>query len=129
MAASSGFDAGGDGKTPLRAIDTHRAAHGEGCLASITERHKLVAVHSGGALMTSPIVAQKSPYPIEVKSSETYYWCACGRSKKQPFCDGSHAGTRFLPKPYRPEKDGTAWFCGCKHSQKSPLCDGSHARI
>jgi CDGSH iron-sulfur domain-containing protein 3 len=79
--------------------------------------------------MTSPIAAQKSPYPIEVKSSQTYYWCACGRSKRQPFCDGSHAGTNFLPKPYRPEKDGTAWFCGCKHSQRSPLCDGSHARI
>jgi len=79
--------------------------------------------------MTIPVVAQKSPYPIEVKSSQTYFWCACGRSKKQPFCDGSHSGTSFLPKPYRSEKDGTAWFCGCKHSQKSPLCDGSHARI
>jgi CDGSH-type Zn-finger protein len=76
--------------------------------------------------MTSPMVAQKSPYPIEVKSGRIYYWCACGRSNKQPFCDGFHSGTSFLPKPYRPEKDGTAWFCGCKHSQKSPLCDGAH---
>jgi CDGSH iron-sulfur domain-containing protein 3 len=79
--------------------------------------------------MISPTVAQKSPYPIEVKSGQIYYWCACGRSNKQPFCDGSHSGTSFLPKPYRAEKDGTAWFCGCKHSQKSPFCDGSNARI
>jgi CDGSH iron-sulfur domain-containing protein 3 len=79
--------------------------------------------------MTSPIVAQKSPYPIEVKSSQIYYWCACARSNKQPFCDGSHSGTSFLPKPCRPEKDGTAWFCGCKHSQTSPRCDGSHMRM
>jgi len=79
--------------------------------------------------MTSPIAAQKSPYPIEVKSSQTYHWCACGRSKKQPFGDGSCAATSFLAKAYRAEKDGIAWFCGCKHGQRSPLCDGSHARI
>jgi len=79
--------------------------------------------------MSGPVVAQKAPYSVDVKAGQTYYWCACGQSKKQPFCDGSHKDTTFSPKPYKAEQDGTAWFCGCKHSQKSPLCDGSHKAL
>lgn len=76
-----------------------------------------------------PIVAQKAPYPVEVEAGKTYFWCACGRSKKQPFCDGSHKDTGLTPQKHTAEKDGKLFFCGCKATGKSPLCDGSHARL
>ena len=79
--------------------------------------------------MSEPIIAQKSPFPVKVEAGKTYHWCACGRSKGQPFCDGSHKGSEFTPRPYTAEKDGTVFFCGCKHSGKGALCDGSHARL
>lgn len=79
--------------------------------------------------MNQPNIAQKSPYPVTVQAGKTYYWCACGNSKQQPFCDGSHRGSGFAPKPYTAEKDGTVYFCGCKHSQKGVCCDGSHAKL
>lgn len=74
----------------------------------------------------TPEIAQKAPYPVEVENGKTYFWCACGKSAKQPFCDGSHKGTSFSPVKYTAEKDGKVFFCGCKDSAKSPLCDGSH---
>ncbi len=73
-----------------------------------------------------PAIAQKSPYATPVEAGKTYYWCACGKSAKQPFCDGSHKSTSFEPVAYTADKSGTAYFCGCKRSGKSPLCDGSH---
>ena len=76
--------------------------------------------------MTNPDIAQKAPYPVEVKVGDKYFWCACGKSANQPFCDGSHTGTEFLPKPYAADEDGTLYFCGCKHSKGAPLCDGTH---
>ena len=76
--------------------------------------------------MTQPIVAQKAPYPVEVEAGKAYFWCACGLSKTQPFCDGSHAGTDIVPTPFRAKADGTVYFCGCKATGKAPLCDGSH---
>lgn len=79
--------------------------------------------------MAEPVVAQKSPYGVEVEAGKAYFWCACGRSRTQPFCDGSHAGTEFAPVPYRAKADGTLWFCGCKATGKAPLCDGSHNRL
>ena len=75
------------------------------------------------------VIAQKAPYPVDVEAGKTYYWCACGRSKTQPFCDGSHQGTSFSPLPYKAEKSGTVYFCGCKHSKNPPLCDGSHNKL
>ncbi|MCB1954862.1 MAG: CDGSH iron-sulfur domain-containing protein [Rhodocyclaceae bacterium] len=77
----------------------------------------------------SPVVAQKSPYAVEVEAGKTYYWCACGRSKSQPFCDGSHAGTSFEPVAHVAPTSGTAYFCGCKHSAGAPLCDGAHSKL
>jgi CDGSH-type Zn-finger protein len=74
----------------------------------------------------TPIIAQKSPYPVEVTAGKTYFWCACGRSAKQPFCDGSHKETSFAPVKYEAHADKKVFFCGCKTSGKSPLCDGSH---
>ncbi len=74
----------------------------------------------------SPIIAQKAPYPVEVEEGKSYFWCACGRSKNQPFCDGSHKGTGFSPVKYTAETNKKVFFCGCKHSKNPPLCDGSH---
>ncbi|MDJ0608733.1 MAG: CDGSH iron-sulfur domain-containing protein [Kiloniellales bacterium] len=76
--------------------------------------------------MTEPIPAQKAPFKVSVEAGRKYFWCACGLSKKQPFCDGSHTGTDLAPVLYQPEKSEDVWFCGCKASGRKPLCDGSH---
>ena len=75
------------------------------------------------------VVAQKAPFKVDLVDGKTYYWCACGRSNNQPFCDGSHQGTGFEPLAYKADKTGTAFLCGCKHSKKKPLCDGTHQTI
>ena len=72
------------------------------------------------------IIAEKSPFAVKLVEGETYYWCACGRSKNQPFCDGSHQGTAFEPVAFTAEKTGTAYLCGCKRTANRPLCDGTH---
>jgi len=74
-------------------------------------------------------IAQKAPYPVEVEAGETYYWCACGHSKNQPFCDGSHQGTGFEPVAFTAEKSETAYLCGCKRTANKPLCDGTHTSL
>jgi CDGSH-type Zn-finger protein len=79
--------------------------------------------------MNSPDIPQKAPYPVEVEAGKSYWWCACGKSKTQPFCDGSHKGSPFAPVEYKAEKSEKVWFCGCKHSASKPLCDGSHKRL
>ena len=79
--------------------------------------------------MSQPIISRKSPLPVAVEAGKTYYWCSCGKSEGQPFCDGSHKGSEFAPTPYKAEKDGTVYFCGCKHSGNGALCDGSHKRL
>jgi CDGSH-type Zn-finger protein len=79
--------------------------------------------------MSTPKISQKSPYPVEVTSGSKYFWCACGKSAKQPFCDGSHEGTDFTPLKYQATEDKTLYFCGCKHTAGAPLCDGSHNKL
>jgi CDGSH-type Zn-finger protein len=79
--------------------------------------------------MADAIPAQKAPYPVVVEAGKVYFWCTCGRSKTQPFCDGSHKGTGLSPQQYRAEKSGQVFFCGCKASGNKPLCDGSHNRL
>lgn len=79
--------------------------------------------------MSEPVIAQKGPYPVQVEASKTYYWCACGRSKNQPFCDGSHKGTEFTPIKFEATELETVYFCGCKHSANKPFCDGTHAKL
>ncbi len=79
--------------------------------------------------MADPIVAQEVPYMFEVEAGRNYLWCACGRSKKQPICDGSHSGTGITPIIYEAEATKTVLFCGCKASRKKPICDGSHNRL
>lgn len=75
-----------------------------------------------------PVVAQRGPYRLEMDPG-TYWWCACGRSRTQPFCDGSHAGTSFQPKEVRIEARGVVGWCGCKRSQRGARCDGSHRML
>ena len=79
--------------------------------------------------MSTPIVAQKSSFPKEVEEGRSYFWCTCGKSSKQPLCDGSHKRTDFTPLKYTAEKTGKVFFCGCKHSQNGALCDGSHSKL
>lgn len=75
--------------------------------------------------MADPKVAQKAPFGMELEP-KTYYWCACGQSSNQPFCDGSHKGTDFTPKAFEISEKKQYWLCGCKHSKNSPFCDGTH---
>lgn len=77
--------------------------------------------------MDKAVVAQSSPYGVEVEEGKVYAWCSCGRSASQPFCDGSHEGTDFSPLTYKAEKTETVFFCGCKKTKNQPLCDGSHS--
>ena len=79
--------------------------------------------------MTTPDIAQKAPYAVDVEEGKDYWWCACGLSKSQPFCDGSHKGTGLAPMKYSVEKSGDYWLCDCKHSSKKPLCDGTHKTL
>ncbi|MBI4858364.1 MAG: CDGSH iron-sulfur domain-containing protein [Acetobacterium woodii] len=74
-------------------------------------------------------VAGKEPIGVEVKAGETYYWCACGRSSNQPFCDGSHEGTSFKPLAFTAEKDDTVYLCVCKQTKNPPYCDGTHKTL
>lgn len=77
----------------------------------------------------TPKIARNAPFPIEVEEGKTYFWCACGQSQKQPFCDGAHKGSTFSPVKYTAEKTGRVFFCGCKHSANPPLCDGAHKSL
>jgi len=79
--------------------------------------------------MTDPIIAKTAPFPVEVVAGNTYFWCSCGKSAQQPFCDGSHKGSSFAPVKYVAKEASTVYFCGCKHSGSPPLCDGSHQKL
>lgn len=73
-----------------------------------------------------PVVAQLNPYPVELEEGTKYHWCRCGRSRKQPFCDGSHEGTGIEPMEFEVPKSGTYNLCGCKQCDDEPFCDGTH---
>ena len=79
--------------------------------------------------MPEPKIAQKSPYPVEVEAGKSYFWCACGLSVNQPFCDGSHKGSGFTPVKFEATESKTVYFCGCKHTAHPVMCDGSHAKL
>jgi CDGSH-type Zn-finger protein len=79
--------------------------------------------------MGEPIRASDTPYAVEVEAGQSYFWCACGRSKAQPFCDGSHKGIDFTPVKYEAIESEKVFFCGCKCTESQPMCDGSHKNI
>jgi len=76
--------------------------------------------------VTAPVIARLKPYLVDVREGKTYFWCACGLSKKQPFCDGSHKITEFEPLRWKATESGEKLFCACKHTKAEPFCDGSH---
>jgi CDGSH-type Zn-finger protein/mannose-6-phosphate isomerase-like protein (cupin superfamily) len=77
----------------------------------------------------APLIAHRKGFYYEVKAGKRYLWCACGRSRSQPFCDGSHAGTEFLPIAFKAERDEDVIFCGCKQTGTGPFCDGAHSNL
>lgn len=78
--------------------------------------------------MNEPRVPQTDPYVMDMKPGK-YAWCACGESKNQPFCDGSHKGTGFTPVVVEIKENQPVAWCGCKHSEGKPYCDGTHASL
>ncbi len=79
--------------------------------------------------MDEPIVAKAAPMAVEVEAGKKYFWCSCGRSASQPFCDGAHKNTAFTPVEYQAAEDTTVYFCCCKHTAAAPMCDGAHKNI
>lgn len=78
--------------------------------------------------MTQPVCTQKSPYAVELEAGD-HYWCACGLSKNQPFCDGSHEGTGITPVKFTVTGKETRYLCGCRATGNQPFCDGTHERL
>ena len=78
--------------------------------------------------MSEPVIADKKPVVLELESG-TYYWCSCGQSSQQPFCDGSHKGTEFTPLAFEVTEKKTVALCNCKYTANTPFCDGAHAKL
>ena len=79
--------------------------------------------------MAAPVIAQPKPFLVTVEGGRTYFWCACGRSATQPFCDGSHLGTGHTPRKFVASRTEEVLLCGCKHSGAAPFCDGAHTNL
>jgi len=79
--------------------------------------------------MSNPLVAANSPAQVDLKAGDKYAFCVCGRSRNQPFCDGSHKGTGLAPLVFTAESDGPAWLCRCKQTGSAPFCDGTHQGV
>ena len=78
--------------------------------------------------MNNPDIPQKKPYVMQVEAGN-YFYCTCGKSTRQPYCDGSHKGSEFRPMKVEIEEPKTVAWCGCKHSAGKPFCDGNHAKL
>ena len=78
--------------------------------------------------MSEPVIANKFPYVSDLEAGE-YWWCSCGKSKNQPFCDGSHKGSEFNPVKFELTEKTKVFLCGCKHTATPPFCDGTHKNL
>lgn len=78
--------------------------------------------------MSEPVIADKKPAVLELEAG-TYYWCKCGKSAKQPFCDGAHQGTDFAPMAFEISETKKVALCNCKHTDGPPFCDGAHTKL
>ncbi len=78
--------------------------------------------------MAEPTVAQKAPYAAELAPGD-YWWCKCGMSQRQPFCDGAHKGSEFAPMKFTLAEAQKVWLCGCKQTATAPFCDGAHKKL
>lgn len=76
--------------------------------------------------MTTPI---NKPQLVELDANQNYFWCSCGKSQKQPYCDGAHKGSDFKPQKFSPSQSGDFYLCQCKKTQTPPYCDGSHKQL
>ncbi len=79
--------------------------------------------------MAEPVIAQQAPFGVDVTAGEEYWWCACGRSATQPYCDGSHKDTGFKPVMFKAAETKRVFLCGCKKTGKTPFCDGTHNKL
>ncbi len=79
--------------------------------------------------MSKPTRVSDTPYATDVESGKSYFWCSCGKSNSQPFCDGSHNGSDFTPVKFIATETKKVFFCGCKSTKSQPMCDGSHQEI
>ena len=79
--------------------------------------------------MTDPVIVQKAPMPVEVEEGKNYFWCSCGKSANQPFCNGSHKNTQMTPIKFAALVSQKVFFCGCKKSLKPPLCGGTRFKL
>lgn len=79
--------------------------------------------------MATPHIAARAPIAVDVEAGKTYWWCACGLSRTQPFCDGSHKGSTFTPVQWQAATSEKKWFCACKQTATAPFCDGTHKKL
>ena len=79
--------------------------------------------------MSKPTIAAKHPFKVAVEEGKKYFWCSCGESKAQPFCDGAHKGSGMKPVVFSATESKVIYFCGCKHSAKVEICDGAHNKL
>lgn len=107
-----------------------------GCLQTFRRPQLLLLPASSSTVQqrlqsTEVIAAARIPYRVKLKAGKRYAWCACGHSKKQPFCDGAHRAKAPSIEPLRftPEKDRTVFLCACKQTRNGPYCDGSHLKV
>ncbi len=76
--------------------------------------------------MSDPVRASDTPFAVDLEAGKSYFWCACGKSANQPFCDGSHKGSEFTPVKFDADESKQVYLCGCKTTGNQPMCDGSH---